>query len=104
LIDPDIDLHQYRMGKSGMLIQARGATLIVGAMASLAVAGGVAGAQQPATAGATVDAGPRIRDVAPDFTLTGATRYGLLRTPVKLSDYRGRTVVLAFFYQARTKG
>ena len=41
---------------------------------------------------------------APDFALPGATRYGLLKTPVRLSDYRGRTVVLAFFYQARTKG
>ena len=41
---------------------------------------------------------------APDFALAGATRYGLLRTPVRLSDYRGQTVVLAFFYQARTKG
>ena len=42
--------------------------------------------------------------VAPDFSLAGATRYGLLRGPVRLSDYRGQTVVLAFFYQARTKG
>ena len=48
--------------------------------------------------------GPTVNDVAPDFTLGGATRYGLLKTPVTLSDYRGRTVVLAFFYQARTKG
>ena len=87
-----------------MLVRARSAALIVAGVASLAMAGGVAGSQQPAVAGATVDAGPRIRDVAPDFTLTGATRYGLLKTPVKLSDYRGRTVVLAFFYQARTKG
>jgi peroxiredoxin len=45
-----------------------------------------------------------VNDVAPDFALSGATRYGLLKTPVRLSDYRGRTVVLAFFYQARTKG
>ncbi|MGI8400258.1 MAG: hypothetical protein ACR2NS_01460 [Gemmatimonadaceae bacterium] len=48
--------------------------------------------------------GPGVNDVAPDFSLNGATRYGLLKTPVRLSDYRGRTVVLAFFYQARTKG
>lgn len=45
-----------------------------------------------------------VGDLAPDFTLPGATRYGLLQNPVKLSDYRGSTVVLAFFYQARTKG
>jgi peroxiredoxin len=42
--------------------------------------------------------------MAPDFALPGATRYGLLRDPVHLSDFRGKTVVLAFFYRARTKG
>ena len=48
--------------------------------------------------------GPGVNDPAPDFSLTGATRYGLLKSPVRLSDFRGRTVVLAFFFQARTKG
>jgi peroxiredoxin len=42
--------------------------------------------------------------MAPDFTIAGATRYGLLRDSVRLSDFRGQTVVLAFFFQARTKG
>lgn len=41
---------------------------------------------------------------APDFALTGATRYGVLRDPVRLSDYKGKTVVLAFFFKARTRG
>jgi hypothetical protein len=59
---------------------------------------------QQTSALAPADSGPRVNDVAPDFALAGATRYGLLKTPVRLSDYRGRTVVLAFFYQARTKG
>ena len=45
-----------------------------------------------------------VGSVAPDFTLRGATRYGLLANPVRLSDYRGQTVVIAFFYKARTKG
>lgn len=45
-----------------------------------------------------------VGSTAPNFTLGGATRYGLLATPVRLSDYRGQTVVLAFFYEARTKG
>ena len=40
----------------------------------------------------------------PDFTLPAATRYGVLRDSIKLSDYRGNTVVLAFFFKARTKG
>jgi AhpC/TSA family len=47
---------------------------------------------------------PEVGALAPDFQLPGATRYGLLRDPVRLSDFRGKTVVLAFFYRARTKG
>lgn len=47
---------------------------------------------------------PAVGQMAPDFSLPGATRYGLLASPVKLSDLRGKTVVIAFFYQARTKG
>ncbi len=47
---------------------------------------------------------PDVGSMAPDFQLPGATRYGLLQRPVRLSDYRGKTVVLAFFYRARTKG
>ena len=41
---------------------------------------------------------------APDFALAGGTRYGVLRDPVRLSDYKGKTVVLAFFFKARTRG
>lgn len=87
-----------------MLARTRFATLTIAAGTSLALAGHIAGAQQPAPAAAAVPAGPLVNDVAPDFTLQGADRYGLLKTPIRLSDYRGRTVVLAFFYQARTKG
>ena len=45
-----------------------------------------------------------VGDVAPDFSLPGATREGVMRQPIKLSDFRGETVVLAFFFQARTRG
>jgi hypothetical protein len=74
-------------------------TLAFGAasLAAFGIAEGQSASQMPTS-------GPVVNDVAPDFTLNGATRYGLLKTPVRLSDYRGRTVVLAFFYQARTKG
>ena len=48
--------------------------------------------------------GPKVGEMAPDFTLPGATRYGRLRDPVKLSSLRGSTVVLAFFIKARTRG
>lgn len=45
-----------------------------------------------------------VGETAPDFALAGATRYGLLRDPVRLSDLRGNTVVLAFFFRTRTRG
>lgn len=74
----------------------------------LATSGACARAQQPAARAAStpapVPAGPRVGDMAPDFELPAATRYGLLRGPARLSDFRGQTVVLAFFPKARTKG
>jgi hypothetical protein len=42
--------------------------------------------------------------VAPDFALPGATRHGVLQEEVRLRDYAGKTVVLAFFFRARTRG
>ncbi len=42
--------------------------------------------------------------VAPDFSIPGATRYGVLRDEVRLSDFAGKTVVLAFFFRARSRG
>jgi thioredoxin-dependent peroxiredoxin len=42
--------------------------------------------------------------VAPAFTMNGATRYGVLARPIHLSDFKGKTVVLAFFFKARTSG
>lgn len=41
---------------------------------------------------------------APAFSLRGATKDGLLPQAVDLLDFRGQTVVLAFFYRARTGG
>ncbi len=69
----------------------RGALVL--ALLAPAVAGS-AGAQAPLDVGA----------VAPDFALIGATKDGVLRDSVRLSDFRGETVVLAFFFKARTKG
>ena len=45
-----------------------------------------------------------VGEMAPDIAFTGATRHGVLREQVRLSDYRGETVVLAFFFRARTRG
>ena len=47
---------------------------------------------------------PAVGDLAPDFTIRGATRFGLLRDPVRLSDFRNQTVVLWLFVKARTRG
>jgi len=70
------------------------------AVAAVAVLAAVpARAQQPVPSPVIT-----VGSVAPDFELRGATRYGLLANPVRLSDYRGQTVVIAFFYKARTKG
>ena len=69
--------------------------------ALLAVAASSARAQQPTPAGGPP---PEVGSMAPDFALPGATRYGVLRDSVRLSDFRGKTVVLGFFYKARTKG
>jgi peroxiredoxin Q/BCP len=71
------------------------------AVAALALIGAPLAAQQPAPPPPTPLA---VGTEAPDFTLPAATMAGVSPTPVKLSDYRGKTVVLAFFFRARTKG
>lgn len=73
---------------------ALAATLALGASVSAAAA-----QDQP-----TLPPPLEIGAVAPDFAITGATRYGVLRDPVRLSDFKGKTVVLAFFFRARTRG
>ena len=42
--------------------------------------------------------------MAPNIEVIGATRYGILAEPVKLNYYHGKTVVIAFFFRARTRG
>ena len=83
-----------------MLLMIR-TLLLVAALVAAGATVESARAQQPSpseTAPLAVGA------VAPDFTLPGATRYGVLARPIHLSDFRGKVVVLAFFYKARTKG
>ena len=65
---------------------------------SLAGAPAILAAQNPSSAPLEIGA------VAPAFTMSGATRYGVLARPIRLSDFKGKTVVLAFFYKARTSG
>jgi peroxiredoxin Q/BCP len=81
--------------RAGPLISTLALALAVGATAPL-------GAQQPSPPPAAPT--PEVGTMAPDFAVPGATRFGLLRDSVRLSDFRGQTVVLAFFFKARTKG
>jgi len=70
-----------------------------------AIVVGAAIAQQPSAPAAPAPPPPlEVGTVAPDFTLPGATRFGALRAPIRLSDFKGKTVVLAFFFKARTRG
>jgi hypothetical protein len=71
-------------------------------VAALLLASTAGGQQQPQPAAQPV--GLTVGVMAPDFRVSGATRYGVLRDSVRLSDFRGQTVVLAFFPKARTKG
>jgi thioredoxin-dependent peroxiredoxin len=73
-------------------------------LASIALAMTAATASAQATAVAAPSVTLNVGAVAPDFDLHGATRYGLLSSPTRLSDLKGETVVIAFFYKARTKG
>lgn len=76
-------------------------SILSGALAGLMALAAVApaGAQTP-----TEPAYLAVGTDAPDFNAVGATRWGTLGNPVHLSDFRGKTVVLAFFPAARTRG
>jgi peroxiredoxin Q/BCP len=68
-----------------------------------AIASAFAIAPLAAQAPAQADVGPKVGDVAPDFTLPASTKAGLAK-PVHLADLKGQVVVLAFFPKARTSG
>ncbi len=71
---------------------------------AFAAALGITAATTPTPAAAQGTTPLEAGDAAPDFSLPGASRYGVLAEPVSLSDYAGKTVVLAFFFRARSKG
>ena len=68
----------------------------------LVVAATAAFAQQPAAPAAPVPQPLDSGAVAPDFSLPGSSAGAL--SPIHLSDYRGKTVVVAFFFKSRTRG
>ena len=81
------------------MIHARLSTLMAAALIGVPLT--APRAQQPAP---QPEVGPKVGEMAPDFEFTGITRYGKLAEAKKLSDFRGQTVVLAFFPKARTRG
>ena len=76
----------------------RNTTLVVAALVTCVT---IAGAQAPSAA---PEPGPKVGDMAPDFTLAGASRDGVMKTPISLAKFKGQTVVIAFFPKARTSG
>ena len=76
----------------------RNATVLAAALVTCVT---VAHAQAPA---ALPEVGPKVGEVAPDFSLPGATIDGVMKGPVSLSQFKGQTVVIAFFPKARTSG
>ena len=86
-----------------MVRRPRGGWLTA-ALLALAMSGAAGAQTTGARAAPSVPPAIAVGQTAPDFSLPGATRYGSLAAPVKLSDFRGQTVVIAFFYKARTKG
>lgn len=82
----------------------RRTALWAGALAT----GMAAGLAAPATAQApAADSGSVFLPagtMAPDVQVQGATRYGLIAQPIRLSQFRGKTVVLAFYFRVRGGG
>ena len=76
----------------------RNATVLASALVTSVT---MAHAQVPA---AQPEVGPKVGEMAPDFSLPGATIDGVMKAPITLSKLKGQTVVVAFFPKARTKG
>jgi peroxiredoxin len=79
----------------------KGRLVMVTALSTFLATGGAA---QQAAAPAQPQPGPSAGEAAPDFTGKGADKSGTLAKPVSLADFKGKTVVLAFFPAARTSG
>ena len=70
-------------------------------LAIAAIAAPALSSAQSAPAAATA---PEVGQMAPDFTAAWADASGARSAPVKLSDLRGKVVVLAFYPKDRTSG
>ena len=78
------------------------------ALAALLAAAPTVGAQQQTpvvpTSAPIAPPAPELGQLAPDFTAQWADGSGPRATPVRLSDLRGKVVVLAFYPKDRTQG
>ena len=74
--------------------------------AAVLVSAAVASAQAPATQPAAPYPPPEVDvgKIAPDFTMEWADASGPIEKPVKLSELRGKVVVLAFYPEDRSSG
>lgn len=79
------------------LVVLRGMFAMLAAPAALLL--GVA----PAAAQETGDPLP-VGTEAPEFALVGASADGILPDSIRPSDFRGHTLVIAFFFRARSSG
>lgn len=70
---------------------------------ALAVAGLCLAFAAPVSAQETGEPLP-VGTEAPDFALTGATADGILPEAIGPSDFRNQTLVIAFFFRARSSG
>ena len=70
----------------------------------LAIAAFAAPTLVSAQAAPAAVAAPEVGQMAPDFTAAWADASGAKAAPVKLSDLRGKVVVLAFYPKDRTSG
>ncbi|MEX2015388.1 MAG: peroxiredoxin [Candidatus Hydrogenedentales bacterium] len=77
---------------------------ILGISAALSVGITLSALAQAAGSAAAVPAAPEVGQMAPDFTLPWADSSGTRAAPVKLSDLRGKVVVIAFYPKDRTGG
>lgn len=83
--------HAERMMKTGIR------SMVLAGLASAAL--GSAAAGQAAATGGALKAGSQ----APGFSLRSATRTGI-GGEVSLDQFKDKTIVIAFFFKARTRG
>ena len=88
------------MRKTGVALLA----VALGTTVSLRAQSAAPAVPPPAVPPPAASAGPKIGDLAPDFSLPGSTKDGPLTKSVRLADLKGQVVVLAFFPKARTSG